>query len=246
MDENNDDGAKQIPETRHDHEVTETDARQQTSPTSLESVVGVNNVDKVMQAALGVWDTFISRYPDSMFNKKLIHNNYGLLRRIIDVVVPGTLARVAELEHDIEALESDCLSVQYKALADILSLAGLIPITVSLVETHDQFARAMDKISSYPFLGIYDDSVGVEDSCIHVVGSTQRLLNPLWLVCATFPNESLSPHLVEHNVYSRMVPDSSKIVRVDFDASPLMLESEAVSKLLDELDFGPTTKQDDE
>lgn len=211
--------------------------------TSLESAVGVNNVDKVMQAALNVWDTFVSRYPDSLFNKTMLHNNFGLLRRLVDVVVPGTLSRIASLEHDLEDLESNCVAVQYKVLADLLSLTGLIPITVSLVETHAQLSRALDKMSSYPFLGIYNDRVGVEDGvCVQVIVENQKLLNPLWLVCITLPNESLSPHLVEHSVYSRMVPDSKGIVHVDFEASPLMLESEAVSKLLDELDYGTDGK----
>jgi len=217
-----------------------------TQPQSLEDVIGVANMEKAMSSALGIWNKFLEKYPEKMLTKSFLANNLKLVRRILESVVPDVMKKTIELEDHLGELIQAYDISHKKHLQEIIALASVIPVTASMIETVEQLDDVADKLLDYGILVHSTDDLKYQpkDGGDPVPLSNQefeaenlKLVNPMWLICAIMPNDTLSPHLIDHNQYCSFGSKSSSIKTVDLAECALMHEAEEVTDLLRELDM---------
>ena len=181
-------------------------------------------MDAVIKSALSTWDNFLEKYPDNFVNKTFLQRNISLVRKLIEVVVPNVMRKSIELEDELEMLSGSYDALNAKRIQETVSLAGLIKITVSCIHNMEELQEVLIKFENYGF------SFQLQDN-------NTNLQNPLWMLCASYPNETLSPFILTHAEYSSLVSNNQKVLHVDLDDCALMAESKEVADLLQELEL---------
>lgn len=183
-------------------------------------------MDKAVSSALKTWDEFVSSYPDHAVNKAFLVHNIGLIHRLLEAVVPNVLADNAELEEECDILSDEIGAAEQRHLQTLVSVSSHLRVHVSLIETVEDMDRVRSKLLAYGPVRDYDEQ---SDEV------TGKLLNVFWLFCATLPNDSLSPHLVDHTGYAALMRTCKNVETVSVDESPLFASSAEVDDLLNEL-----------
>jgi hypothetical protein len=183
-------------------------------------------MDKAVSNALKTWDEYVAAYPDQSINKAFLVHNVGLIHRILEAVVPEVLADNAELEEECDILADEVFSAGQRHLQTLVSVSSHLRVHVSLIKTVEDMDRVRNKLLAHGPVRDYDEQ---SDEV------TGKLLNVFWLFCATLPNDSLSPHLVDHAGYTALMRTCKNVETVSVDESPLFASSDAVDDLLNEL-----------
>lgn len=188
------------------------------------------SMDKAVSAALKSWDEYVSKYPGQTVDKSLLVNNVALIRRLLEAVVPNVLQDNVILEDSYHSVLESYSIQTMKHLQDLIAVSGSIKVTTSVIETVGDLDLTLDKISAY---GIFMDAPidcdgpGTEPDT--------KLKSPFWLVCALLPNDTLSPHLVDHDTYVQLMRGCKNVEQVDLHESSLLCAAPEVDNLLSEL-----------
>lgn len=198
------------------------------TPFSLKSFLG-DDMDKAVSAAIKSWDDYVSRYPGQVVNKNFLVNNIALIHRLLEAVVPQVLQDNVMLRERFDSLLDSYETLNTKHLNDLVAMSGKLNVTVSCVDDYEDLERVLDKLATY---GMYME---IPEPDTEQLTRDTKLKSPFWLFCATLPNDTLSPHLVDHDTYTGLMHACKNVTQVPVDESPLMAASDEVDGLLTEL-----------
>ena len=189
-------------------------------------------MDLAIEKAVGVWNKYLSNYPEKRIDRNFLSNNVDLVRAVAGAVVPDIMENSLRLEDEIREAESYIDALTSAKLEEFCELAGLITVTSTALDTYADLERVnnamLDLNLNFQFIindppkehivakldlrgNVPEDTDEVDEECIVVTAETgeyivrvsERMARPLWLVTARLPSGAVSPMIVMHNVYAQ-------------------------------------------
>lgn len=188
-------------------------------------------MDIAIEKAVGVWNKYLSNYPDKRIDKNFLSNNVDLVRAVAGAIVPDLMEKSLRLEDAVSEADMYIDSLMAKKLSEFCELAGFITITATALDTYADLERVnntmIDLDLNFQFIikdppkehivarldlngNVPEDHEDIDEECVVVVAESgdfivrisERMERPLWLITARLPSGAVSPMIVMHSAYA--------------------------------------------
>lgn len=193
-------------------------------------------MDKAVAGAMQVWNEYLDKYPTKALDKNFLINNIALIHSMAEALVPNIIKDNVELDDDLVSVLESYHRSMVRQVTNLVSVSDSLSFQCGCVETSQQLEdvlvgiRTFSNVAEVPCLGSDTGSSDASDP-----DENGKLPSPLWCVCCQFPNDSMTPYLMTHGLYTRLFRNCKNKEEVDFQDLPLFDTSAEVSDLLDEL-----------